>query len=531
MVSSGISAPRRDERRAESSPATLTTRTSANPQASLRLAVVVDLVAVGALALLARSIGLTRQSLWLDEAYSVYIASHRLPQIFSFTAGSVSHPPFYFVLLHTWMTLFGPSELAVRGLSLVASVAAALMAYIVASAVASRRVALLASGMMIFSSFQVWYAQETRMYALVAFTTLIAIYGLLRAQQDNRPAFWVIWASAMLVSLYLDYSAFYVCLAVTVWFVVAGRRRPGVSLPFVLSGAAIVLGYLPWAPSFLHQLQSVPDQVSWILGASGTGVVNVITDFFFNHSNLSEPSNTLTALVATGLSLAAFAFALWAPRRHPAYPLLAFWVGCPLGLGLISEVYNHPITISRTMMVVQPELLILLALAVDTQMTRYIASRDNRIRLALSGLLLGALLVGSLGSQVRANTTTVKEDWSAAAAYVATHQQPGDLILFNAYFAQMPFDYYYHQLAQSAESSVAERGYLQQESVLYADLAPQYPGLRSASDFEQYGRVWLIVSHASSADAAIPPELAAHFQLVSKEPMVGVTVLLYTTSA
>jgi len=490
-----------------------------------------DLIVVGALALVVRGIGVTRQSLWLDEAYSVFIASHHLPEILGFTAGSVSHPPLYFVLLHSWMTLFGPSEVAVRGLSLVASVAAALMTYIVANAIASRRVALLASGMMVASSFQVWYAQETRMYALVAFTSLIAIYGLLRAQQENRPLFWMLWASAMLVTLYLDYSGFYVCVGVAAWWLFVGRRRPGVTLPFILSVIAIVIGYLPWAPSFIYQLRSVPGEVSWILGSSGTGVINVITDFFFNHSNLSLPSSAPLALAETGLSLAAFAFAFWAPRRHPAYPLLAFWVGGPLGLGLLSEFVDHPITISRTMLIAQPEVLILLALAVDMQIARYLVSHERYVRLALSGLLLTALLLGNINSQVRANTTTLKEDWSTAAAYVAAHQQPGDLILFNAYFVQMPFDYYYHQLAQSAEPTVVERGYQQQESVLFTHLTPLYPGLSSASDFEQYGRVWLIASHMPSAKAAIPAELAAHFHLISERRLVGVTVLLFATSA
>jgi hypothetical protein len=302
-------------------------------------------------------------------------------------------------------------------------------------------------------------------------------------------------------------------------------------MPFILSTVVMALGYLPWLPSFLQQLRSVSGQISWILGASGTGVLNVVTDFFFNRSNLSEPDNTPMALLATGLSLAAIAFALWAPRRQPGYQLLAFWVCSPLALGLISEFYNHPITIARTMMVVQPELLILLALAVETQLARFSASRSNSIGLALSCLLLVALLVGSINSQVRANTTTLKEDWSAAAAYVATHQQPGDLILFNAYFTQMPFDYYYHQLPQSVEPVVAERGYQQQESVLFADLTPPYPGISSTSDLEQYGRVWLIVSHAPSENAAIPGNLSAHFQLIAEQRLVGVTVLLYATSA
>lgn len=495
-----------------------------------RLIVAAELLVVGVVALVVRWLGVTRQSLWLDEAYSIYLSSHRLPQILGFTASSDAHPPLYYVLLHIWMALFGPSALAVRGLSLLASVAAVLMAYAVGRVVGSHRVALLTAVMMGLSSFQVWYAQEARMYALTALTTLVALYGLARALRDGRARYWVTFVIGMLIALYLDYSAGYVLLGVIVWFALVGRRRLGVIMPFLASMVALLLGYAPWLPSFVQQLRGVAGLTAWISGSTGTGTVSVLTDFFFNRTNLSEPTGTVVAWLAIGVSLITVAFALWRPRHHAFYPLLALWVGCPLGLGLLTEFYNHPITIARTMMVVQPELLLLLALAIDTQLTSYTPRPGARVGLLVTGLLLAALLVGNIGAQVTANTTTVKEDWRGAASYVAVHQQPGDLLLFNAYYGQMPFDYYYHQQAAGTEQVVAERGYLSQESLLYADLAQGGAGLRTAQELQRYGRVWLIVSHAPSSESAAPALLTAHYRLVSEQRFVGVTVLLYLKS-
>ena len=495
-----------------------------------RLIMAVELIVVGMLAFIVRWLGITRQSLWLDEAYSVYLSAHRLPQILGFTASSDAHPPLYYLLLHTWMTLFGPSALAVRGLSLLASVAAALMAYALGRVISSHRVALLTAVMMGLSSFQVWYAQEARMYALTALATLVALYGLARALRDGRARYWVTFVMGMLVALYLDYSAGYVLLGVIVWFALIGRRQRDVIVPFVASMVALLLGYAPWLPSFVQQIRGVASLTAWIGGASGAGIVNVLTDFFFNRSNLSEPTGTLVGWLATGVSLITVAFALWAPRRHPFYPLLALWVGCPLGLGLISEFYSHPITIARTMMVVQPELLLLLALAVDMQLTRYTPRFSARAGLFVTGLLLTALLVGNIGAQITANTATIKEDWHGAASFVAAHQQPGDLLLFNAYYGQMPFDYYYHQQAAGVEPVVMERGYLSEESLLYADLSQGGAGLRTAQELESYGRVWLIVSHAPSPGSAAPAFLTSNYHLVSEQRLVGVTVLLYLKS-
>ena len=495
-----------------------------------RLALAADLAILGVAAFAVRWLGLTRQSLWLDEAYSVYLSAHRLPEIIGFTSGSDAHPPFYYIALHTWMVLFGSSMGAVRALSLVASVAALLMTYLVARVIASRRVALFASIMMTASAFQIWYAQEARMYALVTLATLIGFYGLAKAEQKGGLWAWVTYSVGILFALYLDYSAVYVMVGVVAWFIFVGRRKQGVILPFVLSTLGIAVGYLPWVPSFFEQMRSVNGLIAWIDGSSGIGAINVLTDFFFNLSNLNEPSTTTLGIVAAGLSLAVTAFALWTPRYHAAYPLLAFWVCAPLGLGLLSEFYNHPITIARTLMVVEPELFLLIALAIEELVVHW-DSVAARVELALTSLLLIALLAGNVGAVARANTSIVKENWSGAASYVASRQQSGDLILFNAFFTQMPFDYYYHQREQSTEQVVVERGYQLQESLLYANLAQGGAGLTANSELQRYGRVWLIVSHAPSVKAAIPTELSSNYELIAQQQFVGITVLLYQTTA
>ncbi len=495
-----------------------------------RLLLLADLLILGGVALLVRLIGFTRQSLWLDEAFSVFLASHRYPQIISFTTSSDAHPPLYYLLLHIWMAFFGPSASAVRALSLLMSVAVALLVYLLGRAVASRRVGLLAAAFMALSSFEVWYAQEARMYAFTAFATTLALYGLIRALRDRRPVYWAIYAAGMLLGMYLDYSAFYVLLAGIIWFWLIGRHQTEVILPFLAATIAVIVGYLPWLPLMLRQIQAVGGLTAWVADAYGTGLLSTLTDFFFNQTNLSLATGSLMALSLRGFSVLLTAFALFAPRRNAWYPLLAIWVTCPLGLGLITEFFNHPITIARTMMVAQPALLLLLALAVDTQIPRLPATLGESINLAVVGLALLALLAGNVSALVTADTQTIKEDWRGAAALVAAQRQPGDLIAFNSYFTQMPFDYYFHQQAQGMDDAVAERGYVLQESLLYANLAPSGQGIQSASEFERYGRVWLIVSHVPAQGVATPPELMAHYHLIGQRQLVGVTVLLFLKS-
>ncbi len=57
------------------------------------------------------------QSLWRDEAYSILVAQKPITFFFS---KLTFEPPFYYILLHFWIKLFGPSEIATRSLSLLA---------------------------------------------------------------------------------------------------------------------------------------------------------------------------------------------------------------------------------------------------------------------------------------------------------------------------------------------------------------------------------------------------------------------------
>ena len=53
--------------------------------------------------------------------------------------------------------------------------------FVLSRRLAQPRVALLATALMACSAFQVWYAREVRMYALVTLAVLIAVYALVPA--------------------------------------------------------------------------------------------------------------------------------------------------------------------------------------------------------------------------------------------------------------------------------------------------------------------------------------------------------------
>src|SRR4051812_33174976 len=80
------------------------------------------------IALVIRLIGLSLDSLWFDEVFSVRAGRISVSDIVILTRGDV-HPPLYYLLLHFWMKLFGETEIAVRMLSVIFSVLTVFVVY------------------------------------------------------------------------------------------------------------------------------------------------------------------------------------------------------------------------------------------------------------------------------------------------------------------------------------------------------------------------------------------------------------------
>lgn len=137
------------------------------------------LAALVALGAVPRFFRIGEESLWIDEAYSLRLATASgFGEIARATAGDV-HPPLYYWLLHLWGGVFGDSVAALRAMSAVASLATIPLVHAIARPFAGGSGALFAAALFAISPYHVWYAQEMRMYApLVLFECAMALCAL-----------------------------------------------------------------------------------------------------------------------------------------------------------------------------------------------------------------------------------------------------------------------------------------------------------------------------------------------------------------
>ncbi|NLG28096.1 MAG: hypothetical protein GX557_09305, partial [Chloroflexi bacterium] len=150
------------------------------------------LVALVVLSTALRLWRLDAKGLWWDESLSLYRAQQPLDVILRneiVVPGSVTtdqHPPLYFVLLSGVVRLGGESDWALRFLSVAWAALLVVLLYLMGTRLRNRQAGLLAALCGALSPFLLWYAQEARMYTMVAVLGLAAFYALWRALDEHR---------------------------------------------------------------------------------------------------------------------------------------------------------------------------------------------------------------------------------------------------------------------------------------------------------------------------------------------------------
>lgn len=195
--------------------------------------------------------------LWLDEAQAVAIA--QLPPGALLEAlRSDGAPPLWYLLLHGWIRLAGSGASAVRVLPMALGLTSLGLAWRAGVAAGGRRVGLVLTVLVATSPFAIRYSSEARMYALVLVLVLLGTVAVLERHRDA--ARWRPWAIAGVTGALLltHYWSAFLVVAVAVLLgveaVTSPSRRAG-AVRTVGAMAAGSLVFLPWLPSFLHQLE------------------------------------------------------------------------------------------------------------------------------------------------------------------------------------------------------------------------------------------------------------------------------------
>ncbi|HSH31533.1 MAG TPA: glycosyltransferase family 39 protein [Candidatus Saccharimonadales bacterium] len=412
---------------------------------------------------------ITKSSIWHDEGYTMMLIPKAPLDILARTARDV-HPPLHYLTLHYWTSLFGTSELAARSLSAVFMLGTIMVMFYLVKRLFGTAPARLAALFLALAPFLVRYAQEARMYAMVAFLLALATLFLVRwvEERRSRDLFW--YALALAAALYTHYYAIFM-IAVHWLFILAltlsprwhlsGKtesfepkqvpphgpvsttdslrvtpedrtRRSGLRNPdWWLANVLAFLLFLPWLPAAYAQFSRV-QAAFWIPRVNADTLPHSLAQFL---TFTSLPELTATGRLVGALVLVALvAAAVWFNRQHlPRWILLISYAALgPLAVFVLS--FKRPIYVDRYFVFSAVAFYALLAVLPYTlpALTRQAWLR----RLSI------AVIVVMFGFGIRNVYQQSDHQMRTIGQTVSAQFQPGDELVSGELYTYFDFSYY-----------------------------------------------------------------------------------------
>ena len=375
-----------------------------------------------------RFVNLGACSFWFDEAISIRKA--RLDAATILTAGgSWGHPPGFYFLLHLWRAA-GEGDFWLRFPSAFFSVLSVALTYRLARYLFGRPVAQVSAFWMAISPFQLYYAQEVRMYAMTTAITLGLMWGFFHGVREEDKKGWFAYGALSVLGFYTYYFIGFVIAALSLWWLLDRRRWKTFGMFFITNGA-VALASAPQLISYICQTNSIlAKAVSRDSASTGLVRPHILSPFttlyYLLFSHVFPPKFWVAPGFFCVVGMLALSMLLWARGRHVSRLrrsavtalLLIIWV--PILFSLVFSWIFRSIYIERSFVICVPSLVLLFAFGAlespKLSPTPYVAAGFTLL-----------LILGAVYYVVRPDPA--KPPIRDAVATVAERMQEGDVSL------------------------------------------------------------------------------------------------------
>ena len=396
-------------------------------------------VILGAIFILALGLRLyeagTRE-IFYDDAFSYFLAKQNLSQIVSGT-GADTMPPLYYFILHFWMEI-GKSLFVLRLLSVLLSLGILAVVIDLGRRLAGNEAGLWAGLIVAVAPFQIYHAQELRMYTLLGLAQISYLWFFVRLQQleKGKKTAWL-WAGLVVAGTAAMYSHNLAIFGLVLPDVYLLLKRSWRDLIKLISAQGVILVLaIPW-------LVLIPGQIDKIQTAFWTprpGIVEVMQALLQSHIFL--PLEGAAMVIGALLSLWCTVFVViesWRARKIPGVGLLVLvWVGLPIILFVVSYIMR-PIFVPRGFILSMLAYAILGGWMISLRWKKSIGP-------FLAAAFIGAALI-SLPAYYSFSGFP-RSQFRAATEYLRNTSETGDLILHDNKLSYFPSHYYDPELPQ-----------------------------------------------------------------------------------
>lgn len=454
--------------------------------------------------------GLTYESVWADEAFSIELAHQGWSDIVRGTAAD-QHPPVYYFMLKLWM-IAGQSVFQLRYLSTISSVLEVVLVLVWGQKILGVQAGFAAGVLLVLSSLHVRYAQEVRMYSLVSLLCLLSSILLYRVIKTRKGL--LAQATLNILALYTHNVVIFLIGTQIFLVVLHGAKERDWSLVKKWGSTQFLIGlfYLPWL--FILYDQATQHVMTWCGPLTFHGLTRAITQL--TSGNMIDDLGTIPRSIWLSSLMLVIMFGIWHTRSTRKNVMYVFsWFSVSLaGMTVVSQFVRF-FTYKMLIWLLAP---LFLAIGNGWQ---YLPKLG---KVVMAGVIIGSLVFALHAQQ----TTLVNQDCRGVAQFLDQQVSSQDVVLFNASVASICVKVYgdmdYAVVTYPENYSILRSGYQDVKATL--DIAD-----RMVTELErEYQRLWLVefMPQWWDPEGYIEERVEQSGVLEQEWPFIGLRVRYYT---
>ena len=374
-------------------------------------------------------------SIWYDEFLTITTIGLPWRQIASGGYPKELHPPLYFLMLKGWLAVFGRTELAMRLFSLGLSAGSLVMLFLLTRRLIDLRAALATILLFAIHPMYIFYATEVRMYALLIFCSLAAVFTAWHYCTASQVSLLALCGLAIAVAaaMYTHYFGTLAALAIGILSIVRlvlVRDRRAIAVLAVLIACALIalLGVSFILQRQIHEYRatySIPadQRLTWQVFP---GLLSGSASVFFSRMLLVNCVSLVAATVGC--------LVLWR-NGHRIVVLTILWLLILSALVAFVVSANGIDVASRYLLHISVLSLLLLGATCMWQ-----KPAQWWIRPGIIGMLILSIYL-YLGATFSLQSAQLHPNWRAVATFLRETEQPGEPIVVLGWDA-IPLQFY-----------------------------------------------------------------------------------------
>lgn len=301
--------------------------------------------------LILKSWYLTANDIGHDEPFTLFFAQGSPAEIIQ-NLIPYNNPPLYELLLHYWIGIFGIDPFEARMFSCLISCIAAVALFFIAKNLGNDRVGIFAVIVFTFSTYQISFAHETRVYSLFFLLSLCSMYYFIRllesSERKNKLGY-------VIFSILLLYTHFFSLWIFFVQFIILILKRKLLSKDFIFPALAIILFYLPYIFILFERFAESTEKGTWMEAPTVSALYENIRHF---------SNQPITAVFVLILFVSGIGLFIRKKLTDKNIPVLLIWFFIPyLSMFLVS--YYIPMFLGRYLIFITPAFILLIAVFSD----------------------------------------------------------------------------------------------------------------------------------------------------------------------